>query len=249
VSSPDLGGASAAKLDTVASALEILRDEIAADKPLEAVLQRLVDTGVEAVTDADGVTVSVLTGTGPRTAAVSDEQYVRIDEEQYAAGRGPCWQAAHSRRPVRAVVDDEQDRWPEFAVAAEKCGVRAYLSVPVTLGQDEGTEEELIGAINLSSSNVSAFDPFDEQLMRLFTVAASAAISNARRWQFSRQQIQQLERALASRAEIDQAKGVLMAAHGITAEDAFARLVEQSQRHNTKLHDVARALLYSLRKR
>jgi AmiR/NasT family two-component response regulator len=54
--------------------------------------------------------------------------------------------------------------------------------------------------------------------------------------------------ALASRAEIEQAKGVLMAVHGITAEEAFGKLVTQSQHTNTKLIVVARKLLESLRK-
>jgi AmiR/NasT family two-component response regulator len=38
---------------------------------------------------------------------------------------------------------------------------------------------------------------------------------------------------------IDQAKGILMALHRISADDAFGRLVEQSQNTNLKLRDVA----------
>lgn len=54
---------------------------------------------------------------------------------------------------------------------------------------------------------------------------------------------EQLRVALVSRAEIDQAKGILMAIHGITAQQAFDRLVEHSQRRNVKLHDVAVAFI------
>jgi AmiR/NasT family two-component response regulator len=49
----------------------------------------------------------------------------------------------------------------------------------------------------------------------------------------------QLSAALTSRAVIDQAKGILMALHGIPAKDAFELLVKASQEQNAKLRDVA----------
>ncbi|XDK89151.1 ANTAR domain-containing protein (plasmid) [Rhodococcus opacus] len=79
--------------------------------------------------------------------------------------------------------------------------------------------------------------------MRLLTSAASAAISNARRWSEAQEHVRQLQQALISRAEIDQAKGVLMGLHHLTADQAFDRLVERSQHSNTKLRDVARAVI------
>lgn len=45
--------------------------------------------------------------------------------------------------------------------------------------------------------------------------------------------------ALRQRAPIEQAKGMLMAIHRITADAAFARLIGLSQRSNRKLRDVA----------
>jgi len=54
----------------------------------------------------------------------------------------------------------------------------------------------------------------------------------------------QLRAALTSRATIDQAKGILMATHGGTPEDAFNRLVRMSQNSNVPLRDVAKAIVY-----
>jgi AmiR/NasT family two-component response regulator len=48
-----------------------------------------------------------------------------------------------------------------------------------------------------------------------------------------------LERALTSRAVIDQAKGMIMARLGVDADDAFARLVHVSSRLNVKVRDLA----------
>ena len=51
--------------------------------------------------------------------------------------------------------------------------------------------------------------------------------------------IVQLHDALETRDVIGQAKGILMAAEGITDDDAFMILVRASQRANRKLRDIA----------
>ena len=54
-----------------------------------------------------------------------------------------------------------------------------------------------------------------------------------------------LERALSSRAVIEQAKGIVMAHHGGTADEAFAKLVAFSSRQNIKLRDLAESIVRS----
>ncbi|MFC9554011.1 ANTAR domain-containing response regulator [Rhodococcus sp. NPDC056960] len=228
-------------LDTVTAALDTLRGEAAAAEALEVVLLRLARTGVAALPDADAISVTRFDEPHPVTMAVTDPGVEPIDAAQYAAGRGPCLQAASTRRPVRAGVGDDDDGWPEFTSAARAAEIRAYLSVPLLVGDVDAAE--LVGSFNVYSGREGAFDPFDEKLMELLSTAASAAITNARRWDRSRQTVEQLQAALVSRSEIDQAKGVLMGMHGIDAEEAFAQLVAVSQRTNTKLYDVAREML------
>ncbi|MFS8103113.1 GAF and ANTAR domain-containing protein [Lentzea alba] len=231
------------RLDETADALEVLRDAFTGEESLEDALRRLAETAARAILDADAVTVSVLTQDQPRTAAATDERLIEIDEKQYSADRGPCLEAARTLTIVRAVVGEHRDEWPEFEAAAADCGIRAYLSVPVVLPASERSEARHVGSLNVYSHTAAAFDPFDEGLMRLFTTAASATITSAQRWQRSREHIEHMERALVSRAVIDQAKGVLMAAHQCTADEAFRMLVERSQQENVKLRDVAQNLL------
>ncbi|WP_256107159.1 ANTAR domain-containing protein [Streptomyces sp. ODS05-4] len=57
----------------------------------------------------------------------------------------------------------------------------------------------------------------------------------------------QLRRALTSRTAIDQAQGMLMALTPCPAEDAWHLLVAVSQQTNTKLRDVAAALVATAR--
>lgn len=234
----------AVALDTVTEALDQLRSATSAEETLEAVLGRLARTAVIALLDADAVSVTRIDTPDPVTIVATDDTVLDIDAQQYAANRGPCLEAAHSRAPVRAVIGEHTDQWPEFGTSAQLAGIRAYLSVPVIVDGDG--PGELVGSFNVYSYRAEAFDPFDEKLMRLLTTAASAAISNSRRWLSAAAKVGQLEAALMSRAEIDQAKGMLMAMHNITADDAFFRLVEISQRTGTKLHRVAQTLIASL---
>lgn len=56
---------------------------------------------------------------------------------------------------------------------------------------------------------------------------------------------QNLQGAFGRRAQIEQAKAVLMARHALTADQAFDRLRGHSQRHGRKLADVAAAVVES----
>jgi AmiR/NasT family two-component response regulator len=53
---------------------------------------------------------------------------------------------------------------------------------------------------------------------------------------------------MESRAAIEQAKGVLMARHGCTADEAFHLLAEESQRQGRKLRLVAADLVASVQR-
>lgn len=236
------------RLDEATAALEMLRDGFSAEEPLDEVLQRLAETATRAIQDADAVTITVAPQQ-PRTAAASDRTLIEVDEKQYGANRGPCLEAARTLHAVRAVVGQNSDIWPEFETAADEHGVRAYLSVPVVLPASNHNDAVHVGSLNIYSYTATAFDPFDESVMRLFTTAASAAIANAHQWQRSREHIKQLESALVSRAVIEQAKGVLIAVHSCTADEAFTMLVQRSQRENVKLRDVAQNLIDSVSRR
>jgi transcriptional regulator with GAF, ATPase, and Fis domain len=231
-----------ARLSTTAEAIEGLRDLFAAEEPLEVVARRVAETAVAAIPHADVVSITVLSWPDVRTAACTDELALGLDHQQYASGQGPCLEAAMTHTPLRAVIDEEHQRWPEFVEAAQQAGVRASLSVPLMIVGLDG-EQELAGSLNIYSHTATAFDEFDAELMRLYSVAAGQAISNASRWQKARDTVTQLETALHSRSDIDMAKGALIALHGCSPSEAFDRLVDESQRRNIKLRDVVREML------
>lgn len=55
--------------------------------------------------------------------------------------------------------------------------------------------------------------------------------------------------ALESRAVMDQAKGIIMARHGCTADEAFACVVTVSRNRNSKIRDLAAELVETARRR
>jgi GAF domain-containing protein len=235
------------RLVSTSEAMASLYDLFDAEEPLDEVLARVAETANSAVHEADAVTITVVGGQSSRTAAYTDEKMLPLDRSQYTSGRGPCLEAAERRTPVRVVMDADAQRWPEFVAASREAGIQATLSVPLIVAPiDEDTDGERVGSLNIYSRRAVAFDPFDEELMQLFAASASQAVINARRWQQSRDSVAQLERALVSRTDIDQAKGAIRAKTGCSAEEAFSLLVERSQRTNVKLHAVAEQLLDSL---
>jgi GAF domain-containing protein len=235
-----------ARLRDAATALEDIHTLLQAEEQLDPVLDRLVDTLRGTVPAASGASVTVLTDDEQIawTRTATDATVVAIDKVQYATGHGPCLEAARTRRPVRAGIDDVRDRWRAFADAAGSAGLRSYLSAPVVLG-----DEPVLGSLNMYGRATDAFDPVDEALLSFLTAAASTAIVTARRHLRARDLAVHMKTAMDSRAEIEQAKGVLMAQHAITADEAFRRLARRSQETNTKLRDVARSLLDSLQDR
>ena len=57
-------------------------------------------------------------------------------------------------------------------------------------------------------------------------------------------EVHDLRAAMERRAVIEQAKGMLIAEHGCTADQAFQMLADASQRYNRKLRDIAEAMVH-----
>jgi transcriptional regulator with GAF, ATPase, and Fis domain len=229
----------ARRVDDTSDALEELWGALTGEEPIETALDRLVEVALNVV-QADAVSITLNPDRGPKTVAATHEWAITVDKNQYAVDDGPCLEAARTRETLLVTGPEAFAKWPAFAADSAAYGVRAYLSAPLILSA------ELIGALNVYGLDEQSFDRLDEALIRLLTTAASAVISNARRYMRMRDIADNLRAAMDSRAEIEQAKGVLMAVHGITSGEAFQKLVTESQHSNTKVAAVARNLLTSL---
>ncbi|MDT7803469.1 MAG: hypothetical protein QOI78_6902 [Actinomycetota bacterium] len=229
----------ARRVDEVTTALDQLAGTFEEEEELSLVLQRVCRQVVHAVPDAELASITLLRDGAPYTAAATGDRAHRIDQAQYEAGQGPCLEAARTGELQRVEVTEAAQRWPEFTAAAGESAVLGYLSTPLFI------DCEYHGSLNLYDTGGNSFGALDAALLELYTTAAEAALRSARRRRTARETTTQLTAALTSRAVIDQAKGILMALHRVSADDAFELLVKASQERNVKLREVARQLVTS----
>jgi GAF domain-containing protein len=202
-------------------------------------LRLVADITVGAIPAADFAGISMLGQDGRATTSIyTDERSPEIDASQYASGRGPCLDAWRSRQPVQ-IADMAAARisYPEFSAVAMEHGIASLLALPLIAG---GVG---IGALNLYSRQPDAFNEVDAATGLEMAAAASIVFANASAYWAVFDLSEQLGEAMASRAVIEQAKGVLMAAMGCTPDAAFDLLRQQSQTENRKLRVVAEEIV------
>jgi transcriptional regulator with GAF, ATPase, and Fis domain len=203
-----------------------LHDERTTQDTLDGIVASAVDT----VPGARHAGLMVVERRGRiETRAVTGRLVCDVDQVQYDTDEGPCLDAIFHHRTVRLVDIAAERRWPEFARRTRALGVRSMLSVRLFVRRDT------LGALNLYSPEVDAFDDESEHVGLLYAAHAAVAMADAR-------QQEQLTHAVEIRDLIGQAKGILMERHKLTGEQAFALLVRTSQTLNVKLVDVARHL-------
>ena len=76
-----------------------------------------------------------------------------------------------------------------------------------------------------------------------FAGPAAVSVYNAQLLAGAQERTARLQRALGSRAVIDQAIGIIRSRSGVSAEEAFDRLTRISQAENVKLRVVAERLV------
>ncbi|MEV6627690.1 GAF and ANTAR domain-containing protein [Amycolatopsis sp. NPDC051106] len=227
-------------LDELTAAMADLTRALETEPSEAEILDAVCAEAVRAVPGADMASITAIRDGEPETAAFTDERAVEIDGVQYAAGDGPCLRAAESGEIVRLPLATAGALWPEFTAHARSLGVGSYLAAPLRV------DGALAGALNLFGFGDHGFAETDSRLLRLYTTIVSFGLRTTRRYHRARQRTTELEAAMHSRAVIEQAKGILMAVHGITADDAMKRLIAESQHTNVKLRDVAARFVESL---
>ena len=105
---------------------------------------------------------------------------------------------------------------------------------------------EVIGALNLFGDSDATFADDDVRVVQALADVATIAILQERGLARAEALTEQLQSALTSRVLIEQAKGALAQADGISPEQAFDLLRATARSSRRKLVDVARAVLADL---
>jgi len=151
---------------------------------------------------------------------------------QLMMGQGPLIAAADTGLTVSCPDILDEDRWPDYADAALRRGVRCSVHLVRELPD---------GALVLSLFGVrpGVLDAQSNPVADMLAAFGGAMLANATAFHQAERTARQLEDSVAARSVVDQAKGILMHALGCDAADALRRLRTESQRRHVKVTDVA----------
>ncbi len=201
------------------------------DRPpteIATALDELTVTAVEYVPGAQYAGITVIDGRGHIDTPSAIGRYPGLlDVIQERHHEGPSLQAVRQHHTVRVDDLNTETRWPKYQRdALAQTPIRSVLSYALS------ANHHALGALNFYAEHPHAFDTESERLG--FVYATHAALA----WNVLRRDLQ-FRDALASRDIIGQAKGMLMERHQITAEEAFNRLRQLSQKSNTPVAELS----------
>jgi hypothetical protein len=207
---------------SAAEALEHLGSLSLRKVSMEYLLQTVADLTKAVMHGNPEASVTLLVKDHPTTVATTGQLALDLDEQQYECGHGPCLHAARTGELTE--IDDMRtdSRWPDYSPRAVESGALSSLSVPLAIDVDE----QVTGATH--------FGPY-----------AAIAAGDLHAFQSTRARADNLQAALATRGVIDQAKGILMDRHKLTADQAFQVLAQTSMKTNRKLYAVADELVHT----
>jgi len=222
-----------AAFDVASSAAGELQQLLLATEDITDFLDQVATLTTKVLPGELSCGITLRRGRGVTTMASSDTRASQVDEIQYGHDEGPCLHSLATGKVV--VVDDlaSDDRWGGYQMPALGHGVRSSLSLPLH------TDGQVIGALNIYATEPRTFGPPEQLIARQFADEASRALVLAIRIAERTEMSEHLQTALASRAVIDQALGIIMGQNRCTADKAFEVLRTASQNRNVKLRDIA----------
>jgi len=186
---------------------------------------------------AAGLMLSDLDG-GLHYMGASDESARLLELFQIQHEEGPCLDCYRTGAQVTEVdLAAAGSRWPAFSEAALAIGVASVHAFPMRL------RDQVIGALNVFGAQPGALEPDEARLVQALADLATIAMLQERVVRQAEILTEQLQFALNSRIVIEQAKGAVARATGVSVEDAFQLMRSHSRRHRVLLTDLALAIV------
>jgi ANTAR domain len=172
------------------------------------------------------------------SVAATHPDLAELCDLQLSTGQGPLVAAADTGVPVSCPDTLDETRWPEYAEAALRRGIRC--SVHLVRKLPRGTL-----VLSLFGVRPRVLDAESNPMADTVAAFGGAMLANATAYDQAQRTASQLKDAVVARSVVDQAKGILMHALGCDAEDALRRLRTESQRRHVKVTEVAAEIVAS----
>jgi GAF domain-containing protein len=218
------------------AALDELGRLLLAGQNTQSVLQKVVDLLQRVMPDGAAASVTLLRDRQATTAAHAGVLATHLDEAQYERGHGPCLDAALGGQIVEIVDGRTEDRWPDYIPVFLDSGALSALAAPVPAAH-------LAAGLNVYAPMAHAFTDGDRRAVVEFAAHAGVVLTNMDALQDARELADNLHAAMVFRSVIEQAKGILMERHKVTADQAFRLLSEASMHTHRKVRDLAEHLV------
>jgi GAF domain-containing protein len=205
------------------------------DANLADTLTRVAELTTDALPAADFAGMTLMTDKGPRTSIFTDPDSPRSTRHSTTPASAPASTPCATASATGSDFTEDDTRWQTFSKACLDHGIHSTLSLPMVVGDND----KPVGALNLYSRQRAGFDQDAEEHAAAFAEQAAVVLSNAEAYWGAFELSEQLQAALVNRPVIEQAKGILMGASHVTADEAFQMLVSASQRQNVKLREIA----------
>ncbi len=221
----------------LASTFVELADTLVADFDVVEFLTMLVARCVDLL-DGPEVGLAVADRSGELRVLASSTQRMKVLElVEVQNDEGPCRDSYHSGLQIINQHGPAAERqWPRFTLMAREAGFLMLHAFPLRL---RGTS---IGAINIFDPRHREITTHEAAIVQAFADVATIGILQERLVADSAVLTTQLNRALATRVVIEQAKGIVAEHLKTTMDEAFGLLRGYSRRENQLLTDVARSI-------
>jgi len=151
------------------------------------------------------------------------------------------WVAEH--KTVVALDDNafQDKRFKKFGALVEDT-YRAFLSVPLVAGGD------LIGVINTHHRDPHNHSTDEIAMLSFIGEQMGGALAKSRLTDENsrlKEETQEMRRKLEERKVVERAKGILQRRHGLTEEDAYLQLRNESRRLRKPMKSLAEAIIFT----
>jgi transcriptional regulator with GAF, ATPase, and Fis domain len=211
-----------------------LADTLVADFDVIDFLHTLVTRSVQLLdADAAGIMLADHDG-GLHVMASSAEEARLLELYELQNNEGPCLDCFRSGRPVgRDDLPAMRSSWPAFTDQLQGLGFRSAQALPMRL------REETIGALNLFRTRPGRLSEEDLGIGQAMADVATVGLIQELAIAASELLATQLQTALTSRIQLEQAKGMLAQRTGLPMGQVFQLMRDYARHRGHRLSDVA----------
>ncbi|MBI2709978.1 MAG: GAF domain-containing protein [Actinobacteria bacterium] len=220
----------------ILDSLQRLAQVLQVQRTLGGTLAGIAEAATSSIPGCDAASIAISIEGRPSTAAISARVALELDIVQYDTGDGPCLTSFRDTSTLRLDLVEAGHRFPHFAVAARRAGVRSVMSVPAVW------QGAVVATLNLYS-RTGPFDASAESIGAVLGAQVAMAVSRSPEFAAALGVVEHAQRKADDRADMDLATGLLMINEACTAEQAEGLLRHAAHTDERTIVEIAQRII------